>query len=104
MTVDQIEIAQDASAAELPPEPCSADWWQARTALELRDIIKRGFGAGDIYGGAIVETERRAREATRRLRDEASAADRRTGKLRLTILSAGLAIIVATGLLQWFAR
>ena len=39
-------------------EPYSADWWEIRTAEELRDIIKRGFAGGEAFNGAVAETER----------------------------------------------
>ena len=71
----------------------SVEWWQSRSAEDLRDIIKRGFSGGAEFSGAVAESERRASEAMRRLRDAASV-ERRQRK-RLTLYLA-LAVIVAT--------
>src|SRR4051812_24795692 len=68
--IDETIVADGASAARAITEPYSAEWWQERSTTELRDIIKRGFSLGPAYDGAVVETERRAREALRRIRDD----------------------------------
>jgi hypothetical protein len=79
---------------EAAPEPYSAEWWQARTPNELRDIIKRGFGLGQAYDGAVLETERRAREAMRRIRDQADEAERRQTKARYVFFGGVLALLI----------
>lgn len=90
-TVEQRETA-------LAPEPYSVEWWQERSARELRDIIKHGFRLGPAYDGAVAETERRAREATRRMRDEAAIEQRRKARNRILTLGAALAIFLASAL------
>ena len=71
----------------------SAGWWGNRTPEELRDIIKRGFAGGAEFKGALAESERRAAEAMRRLRD-AAAAEAEERK-RLTVYLA-MAVLIAT--------
>jgi len=93
-TINPIHAAQP---LEQPP-PYSAEWWENRTASELRDIIKRGFGVGQAYDGAVIETERRAREATRRLREEA---EQERAKNRLMALAVMLAILIVTMIVTW---
>jgi len=99
MDVDETVIGQDGTSAAL--EPYSAEWWQERTTVELRDIIKRGFSLGPTYDGAVAETERRAREALRRIRDQNDSTARRNAKLRLIVLGAILAIVLVIGLVEW---
>lgn len=101
MTSDQMLAAPSTPVPDTSAEPYSAEWWQQRTAEELRDIIKRGFAGGEAFQGAVSETERRAREETRRLRDLAAvAADRARTRKRLVQGSIALVVIAAfTGFL-----
>ena len=104
MTLDSTLAASPPQTA-LPNEQFSAAWWEMRTAEELRDVIKRGFAGGDAFQGAVAETERRAREATSRLRQEA-AAQAAVRKRRIKILAVGALVSVATISLSagiWFA-
>lgn len=101
MSTDHVELAPDAPGPTMEPEPYSADWWQARTTAELRDIITHGFRHGPPYEMAVAETERRAREAVRRAREAQDAAERKSGKVRLMVLAAVLAAVVAIGFLDW---
>ena len=103
MSTDQAELAPDAVALESEPEPYSAAWWQARTTAELREIIKHGFRHGLPYEMAVAETERRARDALRRVREEERATEHWNAKLRLMVLAAVLAAVVAIGFLDWLA-
>lgn len=98
MNVDETIKLAAADESQALPEPCSAEWWQARTATELRDIIKRGFGVGQVYDGAVLETERCAREATRRLRQKA---DEERTKNRLTALAVMFAVLVVATIVIW---
>src|SRR4051812_9283404 len=98
MDVDETTIGQDGANAAL--EPYSAEWWQARTTVELRDIIKRGFSLGSAYDGAVAETERRAREALRRVRDQKASSEQWNAKLRLIVLGVVLAIVLVIGLVE----
>jgi hypothetical protein len=101
MDVDEAAIVQGERSAEVEPELFSAEWWQGRSTTELRDIIKRGFSLGVAYDGAVAETERRAREALRRIRDQKDSSARWNAKLRLIVLGAVLAILLVFGLVQW---
>src|SRR5690348_12673996 len=92
MDVDEATFAHPPQDAA--PEPYTAEWWQARTPNELRDIIKRGFGLGQAYDGAVLETERRAREAMRRVRDQAEEAERRQTKVRYMVYGGILALLI----------
>jgi len=95
MTLDSTLAAPSPHTAT-PNEQFSAAWWEMRTAEELRDIIKRGFAGGDAFQGAVAEAERRAREATTRLRQEAAiaaAARKRRWKLIAIGALASLAVI-----------
>ena len=104
MSTHHVELAAGAvSSATAAADPYSAEWWESRTAAELRDIIKHGFRQGHVYDCAVAETERRAREAVRRLRQEESATKQRNAKARLAVLAAVLAIVVAVGLVEWLA-
>jgi hypothetical protein len=104
MSTDQVELATGAiSSAIAAADPYSAEWWESRTAAELRDIIKHGFRQGHVDDCAGAETERRAREAVRRLRQEESATKQRNAKARLAVLAAVLAIVVGVGLVEWLA-
>ena len=93
-TINPIPAAQPLE----PPQPYSAEWWENRTASELREIIKLGFGVGQAYDGAVIETERRAREATRRLRDEV---EQERMKNRIMALAVMLAILVVAMIVTW---
>jgi hypothetical protein len=92
--VDVKETTTSSAAPGAALEPYSAEWWQARTPNELRDIIKRGFGLGQAYDGAVLETERRAREAMRRIRDQADEAERRQTKVRYMVYGGILALLI----------
>lgn len=96
----------DRAAIEFPSraEPYSAEWWQERSTVELREIIKRGFGVGQAFDGAVAETERRAREAMRRIRDEAGVEVHRKAKNRLMILGGTLLAMLAVVALVWLVR
>lgn len=94
----------EARAGSAAAEPYSAEWWQERSAKELRDIIKHGFRLGQAYDGAVAETERRARQATRRMRDEAATEARRKARNRIVTLGAALAIFLASALWLWLVR
>jgi hypothetical protein len=100
MTVEDTQKTLDARTPE-EPELFSAEWWQMLSAEELRDIIKRGYGIGPAYDGAIAETERRAREALRRVRESESVSRHRIAIIRLSLLGGVLAIVVAVGIVEW---
>ena len=76
----------DTRSIDVASELHSAAWWSRLSAEELRDIIKRGFAGGDAFQGAVAEAERRAKEATRQLRDAAAREAERSRKLKLFIL------------------
>jgi hypothetical protein len=104
MTVENIQGTLAGRAQEeAPQEPelFSAEWWQVLSAEELRDIIKRGYGVGPAYDGAVAETERRAREALKRVRESESASRHRIAIIRLSLLGAVLAIVIAIGIIEW---
>ena len=102
MDVDETTSASPPQIAA--PEPYSAEWWQARTPNELRDIIKRGFGLGQAYDGAVLETERRAREAMRRIRDQAEQTEQRRTKAQLIMLVGILALLIVLTIVLWVTR
>ncbi|HEX5238845.1 MAG TPA: hypothetical protein VFW39_10335 [Sphingomicrobium sp.] len=101
MDVNDTVKPHDSGAA---PEPYSAEWWQERSATELRDIIKHGFRLGAAYDGAVAETERRAREATRRMRDQALDDRRRKARNRLITLALALVAFAVSGTWLLWAR
>ena len=98
------ESTKTATERSTEPEPYSAAWWEQRTTVELREIIKRGFGVGQAFDGAVAETERRAREAMRRVRDQAGAEVQQKEKSRLLVLGTILAVLIALVLLVWLVR
>jgi hypothetical protein len=95
-----VKETTDRRHVAIAPQPYSAEWWQERSATELRDIIKHGFRLGEAYDGAVAETERRAREATRRMRDEAASDARRRARNRFITLALALAAFALSG--TWF--
>ena len=96
MTFDQTLVASVTGDLDTAVEPYSAEWWQHRSAEELRDIIKRGFSGGEAFRGAVSETERRAREETRRLRDMAARqADRRRWRKQAGVGAVAVVAIAA---------
>ena len=97
MTYSETIAAAGASHANDAREQFSAAWWEHRTAEELRDIIKRGFAGGEAFQGAVSETERRARDETRRLREIAAVeAEQRRKRKRVAILASIAAVTVAS--------
>ena len=102
MVIEDIRTLSGAACADEAVEPYSAAWWELRTAEELRDIINRGFSGGGAFQAAVAETERRAREATRRLRDSA-ARDAMTRKGRIMFgAAASTAALIAAFAGVWF--
>jgi outer membrane protein TolC len=86
-------------------EPYSVDWWESRTATQLRDIIKRGFAGGPEFPGAVAEIERRARVETSRLRELAALeALNRTRRKKIIWGIAASALPIAVLLGFWFGR
>jgi hypothetical protein len=103
MDIDETTTAL--AAQDAAPEPYTAEWWQARTPNELREIIKRGFGIGQVaYDGAVLETERRAREAMRRVRDQADEEERRKTKIRYIFLGGVLGLLLLLMVALWLIR
>jgi hypothetical protein len=105
MTLDEMQATAAPSAAnDAPRETFSAEWWQNRTAEELRDIIKRGFAGGEAFQGAVAEAERRGREATQRLREAAAIdAERRKKRVRM-IAGAVVAALLLLFAIGWLYR
>jgi ribosomal protein S19E (S16A) len=106
MTLNEtLAVTGTTSAQEAPPS-YSAAWWGLRSADELRDIINRGFAGGQTFNGALAETERRARAATRRLREEAAiAAEIRRKRKKLVSLGALATIVtIVASVGIWFVR
>ena len=104
-TLDTTLAATPTIGANDVNEQFTAAWWERRSAEELRDIIKRGFAGGDAFQGAVAEAERRARDATRRLREEAGAAALiRNKRLKLIAIGALAAVAVSAASAGiWFA-
>jgi hypothetical protein len=100
MTIDETTMPALAEEPPAEPLPLSAEWWELRSAEELRDIIKRGFGVGPAYDGAVAETERRARESVRHLREQKATVDRGNARMRLLALTGILAVVLAVGILM----
>ena len=103
VTVNETLIRTGIEEPEAEPPPYSAAWWELRSAQELRDMIKRGFDVGTAYDGAVVETERRARQRTRELREQAAVVERTQARTRLLALAGILAIVFAIGAWRWVA-
>ena len=104
MTLDETLTGTGTTVPHEATGQYSAAWWEGRTAEELRDIIKRGFSGGQAFQGAVSETERRAREETRRLRAAAAVEAERRRKLKQVIVLgtvAAVAIAASAGL--WVA-
>ena len=101
MTVEEAQRTLKATALDGASEPYSAEWWQMRSPQELREIIKRGFGLGTAYDGAIAETERRARDALKKIREGESQSRRKMVVTRLYVLSAVLALVIGVGIFEW---
>lgn len=100
MTFNETIAVTGTSGSDGAAEPYSAAWWELRSAEELRDIIKRGFAGGEAFQGAVSETERRARDETRRLRDAAALEAERRRKLKrvaLGTIAAAVAIAACAG-------
>ena len=99
MSVDQMVGTTETQAMDGPAEPYSVAWWHSRSTDELREMINRGFGVGDLSEGATVETERRARERQKAEQQAVQAKAVRNKRFRLltleTILLAFLALLIA---------
>jgi hypothetical protein len=80
--------------SEPPAEPYSSAWWEGRSPQELRDLVQSAFRTGTVYECAVQEIERRARELTRRARDQAAVEQKRRKKLQ-RLLWAGIAVLFA---------
>jgi hypothetical protein len=104
MTVEQDFAVTAARRTNDRHEQFSAAWWALRSPEELRDIIKRGFAGGDAFKGAVAEAERRAREATSRLREAAAVDAARRKKLLKTATTIGLSTLAVIALIlgAWF--
>ena len=105
MTLDETlaVVANDSAVESI--EPYSVAWWESRTAEDLRDIINRGFAGGQVFKAANAEIERRAREETRRLREQATAsalARRKRNEIIWGVAAAVLAIAALLGF--WLGR
>ncbi len=105
MTLNEtLAAAADDTAVE-SVELYSVAWWESRTAEDLRDIINRGFAGGQIFKAANAEIERRAREETRRLRDEAAAAAVAQRKRKEIIWGIAVSVLAIAALLGfWLGR
>ena len=105
MTMNETLAVVETRDAPESVEPYSVAWWESRTAEELRDIIKRGFAGGQVFQAANAEIERRAREETRRLRDQAAAAALARRKRNEKIWGGGASLLALAALLGfWLAR
>ena len=86
-------------------EPYSVAWWQSRTAEQLRDIINRGFAGGQEFPAAVAEIERRAREETRRLREQNAAEALRRRRRNEIIWGTAASLLAIAALIGfWVAR
>jgi hypothetical protein len=96
MTIDETLVVTGTKGADEAQEPYSAAWWEIRTAAELRDIIKRGFSGGQAFSGAVAESERRAREMTKRMREAAALeAEGRRKRRKVVTLGTMAATVIA---------
>ena len=96
-------VANDSAVESI--EPYSVAWWESRTAEDLRDIINRGFAGGQVFKAANAEIERRAREETRRLREQATAAALARRKRNEIIWGVAAAVLAIAALLGfWLGR
>lgn len=105
MTLDETlaVVANDSAVESI--EPYSVAWWESRTAEDLRDIINRGFAGGQVFKAANAEIERRAREETRRLREQATAAAVARRKRNEIIWGVAAAVLAIAALLGfWLGR
>jgi hypothetical protein len=105
MTLDETlaVVANDSAVESI--EPYSVAWWESRTAEDLRDIINRGFAGGQVFKAANAEIERRAREETRRLREQATAAALARRKRNEIIWGVAAAVLAIAALLGfWLGR
>ena len=105
MTLDETlaVVANDSAVESI--EPYSVAWWESRTAEDLRDIINRGFAGGQVFKAAYAEIERRAREETRRLREQATAAALARRKRNEIIWGVAAAVLAIAALLGfWLGR
>lgn len=105
MAVTETNALAEAVRADATPEPYSVAWWESLTPEQLRDIIRRGFSSGETFQAAVAETERRARQETKRLR-ELAAAESLARRKRLEIVwgLAASALSLAALLGFWLAR
>jgi hypothetical protein len=99
MDVDETALQPETGSRGFGSRLEPSAWWESRTPDELREIIKRGFGGGETYDRAVAETERRAREAMRRMRAESDAVARREARKRMVTLAAAIAIFL--GSMAW---
>jgi hypothetical protein len=93
MTLVREPLALDEKlVSESPAQPYSRAWWEGRSPEELRELVQSGFRAGTVYECAVQEIERRARELTRRARDQAAVEQKRRKRLQ-RLLWAGIALL-----------
>lgn len=103
MVIEDIRTLPDSASVDEAAEPLSAAWWQLRTAEELRDIINRGFSGGGAFQAAVAETERRAREATKRLRESAVRDDKLRRRRIMYGAAASTAALIAAFAGVWLS-
>ncbi len=101
MAVDNVSTFTITRSRDGAAEQFSAEWWQRRTAEELRDIINRGFAGGQTFRAAVDEVERRSREETRRLRDVAARQAEAQRKRNRFILAVGGALAALAIMAMW---